>query len=152
MQTSPTNFQTSRQTYLRIVFTMEANGPRKAKSEARLGKPRRTLFSRFFWKRAVPRMSRQFVSPRRSAIDRSQRFNICALRICRGYGRPSRPSGTIPVTLVFTAVPGERFRGGKRTLNPDASTTIYIFVSLSEMPCSRLYIPIPVLTFSFTGG
>ena len=45
-------------------------------------------------------------------------------------------------------VRGGSARGGKRTLNPDASTTIYIFVSLSEMPCSRLYIPIPVSNFS----
>lgn len=37
----------------------------------------------------------------------------------------------------------------KEDTEPKASTTIYIFVSLSEMPCSRLYILIPVSNFSF---
>lgn len=41
--------------------------------------------------------------------------------------------------LGFHQDPEEASRRWKGDSEPDASTTIYIFVSLSEMPCSWLY-------------
>lgn len=79
---------------------------------------------------------------------RSQRFNICAHFGFAFIGaRSISGDRNHRGDLGFHHVAREGFRGGKRPLNPDASTTIYIFVSLSEMPCSRLYIPIPAFRF-----
>lgn len=78
-------------------------------------------------------------------LRKDQYFNICVFGIRFGLVHPSEVDWKQDDLGLQCS---GRFSRWKEDTEPKASTTIYIFVSLSEMPCSWLYIPIPVSNFS----